>query len=66
MKVIRRQNAYPKKVDESIVCEGVDESYAKLIADLLNNKLSSPDSMWFYVAVQDDHTLYKYNPLEDI
>ena len=60
MKIICVDNYARETHDDSLVCENVNEFYAKEIVSFLNNKFSGDDSADYYKAVEDDYVLYKY------
>ncbi|QJI52425.1 hypothetical protein [Psychrobacillus phage Perkons] len=60
MKVICVDNYDRDTHDDKLVCENVNEFYAKKITDFLNEKFSGDSSDDYFKAVDDDHKLYKY------
>lgn len=61
MKVICTDNFNTETRSDSIVCENVTDYYANKIADLLNAD-APDDSRNYYIAVSDDHKLFKFEP----
>lgn len=56
MKIIAVDSYARENVADILVCENVNEYYAKLIVQLLN--YDKENSRWF-VAVEDDHKLWR-------
>jgi len=56
LKIICVDNYARETIADSLVCENVNDHYAKLIVDLLCANPKRGDSSW-YRAVPDDHRL---------
>lgn len=60
VKIIRVDNFARETLDDSIVCENVNDFYGKAIVNYLNGKYSGDHSPDFYRLVDDSYELYKY------
>ncbi len=61
MKIIRTDNFDRDYESDSLVAENVNEFFAKLIAELLN-EYTGVNSQDYFKAVCSDHKLYVYEP----
>ncbi len=61
MKIISVDNFDRDYKSDSLIAENVSESFAKLIAKLLN-KQTGMDSQDYFKAVRNDHKLHVYEP----
>ena len=61
MKIIGRDNFDSGVVPDILIAENVRKGYALIIANLLNES-PTKDIDRFYVAVEDDYRLYKWEP----
>jgi hypothetical protein len=60
MKIICVDNFARDTVNDTLVCENVNEYYGKFLVNQLNDKLSGDHSPDFYKLVDDNYVLYKY------
>ena len=61
MKIIGLDNLDRENVSESVLCENINEHYAKLIAEWINER-EGANSSRFYVVKPDDYKPYIYEP----
>lgn len=59
MKIVGVDNFARENVSEILVAENVNEFYAQLIVDKLND---NENNYYFYTNVSDDYVLYVYDP----
>lgn len=62
MKIIRRTNFDWDYLSDQLIAENVLELFANIIALQLNNTYSSPETSYYFKAVQDDYQLYIAEP----
>lgn len=59
MKIVGVDNFNRDNVSDFLVCENVDEYWAEIICEELNNKLSGETSREFFMVKEDDYKLYE-------
>ena len=62
MKIIKVDNFDRESVSDTLIATNISNYYAKLIAALLNEKLSGTHFSDFYRVVEDDYKLYEFTP----
>ena len=62
VKIIAASNFDIDTVDDELIADNVDERYAVLIADALNQKYSSGRSMMWFRVVPTDYNLHVFKP----
>lgn len=61
MKIIKVDNFDREIYSDKLIATSLSDFYAKRIANLLNDN-EDPQGPDYYRAVQDDHTLFKFEP----
>lgn len=62
MKIIQKDNFDRDTQSENVIAENVSEYFAKLICELLNERISGPNANSFYKAEPDTYKPYEYEP----
>jgi len=62
MKIIKIDNFDRDSVSDELIAENVSAYYIEFIVEELNQKYSGSTSPYFFMAVPDDRTLYKFEP----
>ena len=60
MKIICKSNYDLEYVDDSLVCDNVNLYHGLKLEEFLNEKLGGTHSPDFYMLVEDDYILYKF------
>ena len=59
MKKIIINNYGNEAISDKLLCENINEYYAKKVCDILNN---TEDECYYFKVVEDDYKLYVWEP----